>query len=148
MSFRLVNSGGSINDPVFVNMAASGTITPNAPVELVLSTTGAVVAPAGLDTTRTLLFGVGLDYAQGASDTFTRVIPFTPSQIWEVDCANAVTTAQVGVRHYLSASRGFVHNQATDTGASVNRVFLALAIVGSTSGSGKLLGRFIVSPGL
>ena len=147
MAFRLVSSGGNVNDPVLVNMAASGEIHPGLPVELVLSTTGAVVAPAGIDTTRTLLFGVAYDHLIGASDSYVRVVRFNPEQLWEVDCANAITTAQVGVRQYLSASRGYVHNQVTDANG-INRVFLAVAMTGSTSGSGKLIGHFLASPGL
>lgn len=145
MAFRLVSSAGGINDPVFVNVSASGVITPNTAVELAL-TSGVGVAPAGITTTGTILFGVALDYAQGLSDVSVKVIPFSPEQLWEVDCANAATTAQIGIRQYLSANRGFVHNQATDAGGP-NRVFLPLAMTGSTTGSGKLLGRFIVSPG-
>lgn len=150
MPFRLVSSGGSVNDPAVVNMPASGTITPNHIVAATpvggQQTGGGFVFPVGANATSTQIFGVGLDYAQGASDTFTRVIPFDDSQIWEADCANAVTTAQIGIRHATSASRGYIHNTATDdsnAGEDMAGVFLAFAITGSTSGSGKLLGRFI-----
>ena len=149
MAFRLVGSGGNISEPVLINVRSSGTITPNAPVVVVFGTTGAVVGPAGVDATRTTLFGVGLDYRGDSvgDDYFTKVIRFTPEQLWDCDTVNAVTTAQIGVRQALSASRGFIHNQATDSDG-VTRVFFPIGIIGSTSGSGKLLGYFLVSPGL
>lgn len=141
MAFRLVSSGGAVVDPTMLNLAASGVITPNAPVDLVRSGTGgAVVAPSTNSSTTTMVIGVGLDYVQGASDTSTRVILCNDSQLWEVDCANSATTAQVGLRHALSVSRGFVHNTATDVTGQTG-VFLALAMTGLTTGSGKLLGR-------
>ena len=148
MAFRLVSSAGNVVEPVVVHLFASGVVAPGGPVEWVLGGGLGVVAPAaGVDTTGSALFGISLDYAQGASDTLVRVIPFLPDQLWEVDCANAATTAQLGVRQYLSATRGYVHNQATDLG-SINRVFLPLAMTGATTGSGKLIGRFISVAGL
>lgn len=143
MGFRLVSGAGDVSDAAAINLAASGTITPNAAVDLVRGGTGgSLVAPSGTASSTTLVFGVGLDYVQGASDTFTRVVPFLPEQLWEVDCANATVTAQVGLRHILSAARGFVHNTSTDvTGAT--GVFLALSASSLTTGSGKLIGRFI-----
>ena len=150
MPFRLVSAGGNVVDPAIVNVAASGVVGYNLPVLLIpgSGTGGALVeGGAGVDTTKTALFGVSMDYVTGASDTFVRVIPFSADQIWEVDCANAVTTGQIGIKQHLSASRGYIHNQATDLEA-INRVFLPIAITGSTSGSGKLLGRFLVQPGV
>lgn len=144
MAFRLVSSGGSVNDPVVINVTASGVVRPNEPVDF-LRTSGVVVGPSSNSSTTTQVFGMCLDYAQGASDTFVKVIPFNTDQIWEADCANAATTAQVGLRQVLSASRGYVHNIASDATDALadNAVFLALAMTGSTSGSGKLIGRFI-----
>ena len=150
MAFRLVSSGGNTVEPAVLFVAASGVVAPNLPVLLIPGngTGGALVeGETAFGSTKTAVFGVSLDYAQGASDTFVRVVPFTDSQIWEVDCANAVTTAQIGIKQYLSATRGYIHNQATDLEA-LNRVFLPIAITGSTSGSGKLLGRFLVQPGV
>lgn len=148
MAFRLVSSGGNVVEPAVINLPASGVVGPGLPVALVFAGTGGAMVEGGVgvDTTTTALFGITLDYRQGASNTFARVIPFTPEQLWEVDCANAVTTAQVGIRQYLSATRGYVHNQETDLSV-INRVFLPTAITGSTTGSGKLIGRFIVTPG-
>lgn len=143
MSFRLVGSAGDISDPSAVNLPASGTINPGVAVDFVRGGTGgAVVGPSGSTSTGTMVFGVGLEYAQGASDTFVRVVPFLPEQLWEVDCANATVTAQVGLRHALSGTRGFVHNTSSDVTANTG-VFLALAASSLTTGSGKLIGRFI-----
>lgn len=142
MSFRLVRSGGSVVDPAFVNIAGSGTLKKDQVVDL-SRTGGTGVFPANLNSTSTTIFGVCLDYAQGASDVFVKVIPFVQGQLWEADCANAATTAQVGIRHTLGADtdRGVVHNTATDV-SSGKGVFRAVAMVGSTSGSGKLIGYF------
>lgn len=143
MGFRLVGSAGDVSDGAVLNLAASGVITPNAAVDLTRGGTGgSLVSPSGTSSSTTLIFGVAFDYVQGASDTFTRVVPFLPEQLWEVDCANATVTAQVGLRHALSASRGFIANTSTDvTGAT--GVFLALAASSLTTGSGKLIGRFL-----
>ena len=156
MAFRLVSSAGNVVDPAMVNVPASGVITPRNPVDLNAYdgqlTGGGIVTPSGSGSTQTMVFGVAVDYAQGASDTFVRVIPFDDAQLWEVDCANAASTAQLGIRHALSASRGIVHNTATDIVAAAdtntNGVFLALAMTGSTSGSGKLIGRVLMQKGI
>ena len=150
MSFRFVRSAGNVEDPAMVLVYASGVVGPGLPVALIPGSGvgGALIeGGVGVDTTKTALFGVAMDYAQGASDTLVRMIPFTPSQLWEVDCANAATTAQIGIKQYLSASRGYIHNQATDL-ESINRVFMPVAMTGSTSGSGKLIGYFLVQPGV
>lgn len=155
MAFRLVSSGGANVDMAVVNMPASGVVRPGEPVEFIRDsdftngTGGAVVGPAGTAAHSTAIFGVSLDYRQGASDTFARIIPFDESQLWEVDCANAATTLQLGIRHALSASRGYIHNTGADQGMAaakadrMDAVFLALAMTGSTSGSGKLIGKFL-----
>lgn len=150
MACRLVSSGGDVSDAAVIELYASGVITPNNPVVWLEAGTGqGIVGPAESTSTATAIFGVGLSYAQGASDTLVRVIPFDSSQLWEVDCANAATTAQLGIRHALSASRGVIHNTATDQGGFVTvadrmlAVFFALKMTGSTSGSGKLIGKFL-----
>ena len=150
MSARYLGSGGNVTDPAFVNLAASGVVTVNGIVELIHNGTGgAIVGPAANATTSTMIFGACLDYRQGASDTFVKVIPFMPGQLWEVDCANATSTAQLGQRHALSASRGYLHNTASDIASDpakavrATAVFLAYAVSGSTTGSGKLIGEFI-----
>jgi hypothetical protein len=140
MAFRLVSSGGSISDPAVINMSASGVVKVGEAVDF-LRVSGSGVGPSGSASTVTMVFGIALDYAQGASDVQVKVIPFTDDQIWEVDCANAATTAQVGIRHAFG-TRGAVHNTATDVTANTG-VFLALAMTGLTTGSGKLLGRFV-----
>lgn len=145
MAFRLVRGGGINIDAAAISIRASGTVRPGAVVEF--SRTGGVgVFPASSTSTTTNIFGVCLDYVQGASDMEAKVIPFAPGQLWEVDCANSASTAQIGLRHELSAlaaNRGFIlHNTATDLGAgnAHTAFFKAIAMVGGTSGSGKLLG--------
>lgn len=151
MAFRFSSSNGITADAAAVSMYASGVVSNGIPVDIVRNGTGgAIVAPSATATHSTAIFGVSLDYAQGASDTMVRVIPFNDAQLWEVDCANAASTAQLGLRHALSASRGYIHNTATDQGGvdavatRMDGVFLALSMVGSTTGSGKLLGKFLV----
>ena len=151
MAFRLVRSAGVVTDAAVVNLPASGVIHSGICVEWIRNGTGgAIVGPAAVSATSTQIFGVAVGpYKQGASDTFVDVIPFAPGQLWEVDCANAATTAQLGLRHPLSATRGYIHNLDSDAGATdaiatrVTGVFLALQMVGSTSGSGKLIGEFL-----
>lgn len=147
MAFRFVRGAGNVIEPAVIWMAASGTVRPGAIVEF-SRTGGAGVFPASETSTSTNIFGICLDYVEGASDVQVRVIPFAQGQIWEADCANSATTAQVGLRHAtsaLAANRGsFVHNTATDLGAgnAHTAYFRAVAMVGLTTGSGKLLGYF------
>lgn len=143
MPFRFVSSGGNVADLAAVNLSASGTINPGIAVDFIRGSGGAVVGPSTNSSTTTMVFGVAKGpYVQGISGASTDVYLFDSTQIWEVDCANEATTAQVGLRHALSAARGYIHNTASDvTGAT--GVFLAIAMTGSTSGSGKLLGRFV-----
>ena len=150
MGFRLVRGAGADVNPAFVHLYASGVVAPDQAVDWIRNGTGgAVVGPSGAASTSTMVFGVAKDYAQGASDTLVKVIPFQPGQLWEVDCANAASTAQLGLRHPFSASRGYIHNLNADIGSDpakatrATSVFLALAMTGSTSGSGKLIGEFI-----
>lgn len=146
MSFRLVTSGGVVSDPAIVNLAASGVVKNGEPVDFVRGGTGgAIVAPTTSSSTTTMVFGLAQEYAQGASDTFVKVLLFARGQLFEADCANAATTAQVGLRHALSASdRATIHNTATDVSTATG-IFTAVAMVGSTSGSGKLIGYFNVN---
>ena len=142
MGFRLVRGAGINVDPAVINLAASGVVKSNQPVDFVRSGTGgAVVAPTTSTSTSTMAFGVAKGYAQGASDTFVDVIPFAEGQLWEADCANAATTAQLGLRHALSVDRGVIHNTASDVSTQTG-IFLALAMVGASTGSGKLVGVF------
>src|SRR3990167_9834622 len=133
---------GDVKDAAIVNMPASGVIHPGEVVDF-LRTSGQVVSPAGMNSTITTIFGVCLDYVQGASDTYVRVIPFASGQVWEADCATTAATAHVGIRMGLSRERAqlVLNNNATDSLLST-AVFQCIAMVGSTSGSGKLLGFF------
>jgi len=142
MAFRLVSSLGGVIDPAFVNVPASGTIHPSQVVDFD-RTGGLGVTPASMNSSVTTIFGVCLDYVQGASDTYVRVVPFAPGQIWEVDCDEAVTTAHIGSRMGLSRTRDnkSIYPNATDSLTST-AVFQCIGMVGSTSGSGKLIGFF------
>jgi hypothetical protein len=141
MAFRLVSSQGEVSDASAVNLYASGVVKVGHPVDF-LRTSGSGVGPSSSSSTTTMIYGVSLDYVQGASDTQVRVIRFTRGQLWEVDCANAASTAQIGIRHALSASRDCIHNTATDVTGNTG-VFLAVAMTGLTTGSGKLIGEII-----
>ena len=147
MAFRPVLSAGLVvESPAVINLLASGLVRNGEPVDFVRSGTGgAIVTPTTSSSTTTMIFGLSRSYAQGASDTYVDVILFARGQIWEADCANAATTAQTGLRHALSAAdRGVIHNTATDVSTATG-IFTALSMVGSTSGSGKLLGFFNVN---
>lgn len=142
MAFRLVSSKGSVSDAAVINIYASGVVKNGSVVEF-SRTGGEGVAPASSSSTTTNIFGVALDYAQGKSDVQVRVVPFVDGQLWEADCVNAASTAQIGLRHVLD-DHLFVRNTATDLGAGnvFTAVFRAVAMTGSTSGSGKLIGYF------
>lgn len=146
MGFRLVSSLGEVGDAAMINMPASGVIHPGEVVEF-SRTGGQGVYPASMNSTITNIFGVAYNYVQGASDAYVRVIPFRPGQVWEADCVTAAATIHVGSRMGLSRTRSdmALNNNATDS-TTATAVFRAIAMVGSTSGSGKLLGIFRVAP--
>jgi len=142
MAIRLISSKGSVSDPAALNMRCSGTVWPGSLVSL--SRTGGEGVYAGSSTTTTTnIFGICMDYVEGKSDAEVRVIPFTQGQLWEVDCTDAAITAQIGLRHVMNDAK-YVRNTSTDLGAGncFTAVFAAVAMTGSTSGSGKLIGYF------
>lgn len=140
MAFRFVRGGGVNVDVSAINLPASGVVRPGQLVDFVRSGTGgAVVAPTTSTSTGTMTFGLCMSYAQGASDTYADVVPLGKHILLEADCANAATTAQVGLRHALSVDRNVIHNTASDVSTQTG-IFTALAMVGSASGSGKLIG--------
>lgn len=140
MAFTFSRSAGSVHEPATANMFASGIVRVGGVVEF--SRTGGVgVTPSSASSTTTAIFGVSLDYAQGASDTLVRVIPFVPGQLWVADCTDAASTAQIGLRHALNADQTSVRNTASDVTATTG-VFRAVAMTGLTTGSGKLIGYF------
>lgn len=144
MAFVFSRSAGSINEPATVLMYASGVVRNGGVVEF--SRTGGVgVVPSGASSTSTTIFGVSLDYAQGASDIQVRVLPIVQGSLWIADCTDIATTAQIGLRHILNASQTEVRNTASDVLGSTG-VFRAVAMVGATTGSGKLLGYFETFP--
>ena len=148
MAFRLSGSGGIVTDPAFVSMYASGTVRPGMAVEFTRGsvTTHGFVAPASSSSTITNIFGVCLDYAQGASDVEVRVIPFQKGQIWEADCVGAIATLQIGKRQQLYGSNSvLINNNAYDLTAAAG-VFVIWNVTGATTGSGKVLGEFLRVP--
>lgn len=144
MSFKFIRGNGVNTDPVASSLSASGVVKPNQLVDWLRNGTGgAVVGPTASTSTSTMVFGVAQAYAQGASDTFVPVIALSDDQLWVADCANVATTAQLGLRHALSASdRAVIHNTASDVVLQTG-IFLALAMTGLTTGSGKLIGKFV-----
>ena len=140
MAFIFSRSGGTITEPAAILMPGSGVIRNGMAVEF--SRTGGLGAvPAGASTTFTAIFGIAHDYIQGASDAQVRVTPIVSGQLWLADCTDAATTAQVGLRHALNATGTEVRNTASDV-ATASGLFRAVAVVGATTGSGKLLGFF------
>jgi len=146
MAFKLISSGGSVSDAAVVNMPCSGTVWPGGVVDL-LRTGGQGVSAASGVSSSTMVFGVSLDYVQGKSDAYAKVIPFNKAQLWAADCYNSALTSHVGIRHIVrttgtDAKSRFLENTATDAKADAYGVFVALA-VDTSIGSGKLIGRFI-----
>lgn len=143
MGIRLVRSAGSVHEPAVVNMPASGVIHRDGLV-IFDTATNVLSAPATTGATTTNVIGVSLDGVTGASDTFVRVIPFVQGQLWEVDCVNVAATSNLLFRHQMAGDL-VVRNI---TGASSSEtlhtgIFLAYAMTGPTTGSGKLIGTFI-----
>jgi len=153
MSFRLVSFGGvAISSPAFVSMYASGTIHPGGVVSLLRGADLAqgFVIPATSGSTQTQIFGVALDYAQGASDVLVNVIPFAPGQIWEADCINSVTTIQVGKKFSLSTGTTpdrskLINNNSYDQ-SGMTGIFLCYNVTSASTGSGKIIGEFVRTP--
>ena len=147
MAFRLVSSGGSVQDAAFINISASGHIHAGGVVILddnygTVNGAGVSANLAGTGCTTTNIFGISLDGVAGNSDTYVRVIPFVPGQIWEADAANAISTASVGLRMQLASD--LVVRNITKLSETVSTgVFLCLGVTGATTGSGKLLGTFL-----
>lgn len=145
MAFTFVRGAGdSMESPAALLMYASGIVRAGGVVEF--SRTGGVgVVPSSASTSTTAVFGISLDYAQGASDTQVRVVPIVAGQLWQADCTDIATTAQIGLRHILNADQVTVRNTASDVTATTG-VFRAVAMTGLSTGSGKLLGYFELIP--
>lgn len=147
MAFRLVGSAGDVQNAAVVNMAASGVIRPGSVVQFDVAQNAVSAALSTSPTTA--IIGVSLDYVQGLSDTFVRVIPFVQGQVWEADCTHAVSTLHIFRRHRLGITDPMLlENAGTATnmnsGESISTgVFFAYAITGATTGSGKILGTFL-----
>ena len=145
MAFEFVRSAGSVHEPAVILMPASGVIHRGGVV--ISDAANYVVSPASSSSTTTNIVGVSMDYAQGASDTFVRVIPFVQGQLWKADCANVITTANILQRHTLvddSNVRNTAFGTTTSLGETASTgVFLAYAVTGLSTGSGKLIGTFL-----
>lgn len=152
MSFRLVSSAGDVTDPVFVSMYASGVVHPGGVVDFTHGANLAqgFVTPATSSSTQTTIFGICMDYAQGASDVQVNVIPFAPGQVWEGDCINTVSTVQVGKKFSLSTAttpeRSRLLNNNSYDQSGVTGIFFTWNISSASTGSGKLIGEFVRSP--
>ena len=142
MAFRLVGSGGDVTDFAGINLYASGTIRSNMVVDFIHGNN--TVTPASSSSTVTTVFGMALQFAEGASDTQVRVVPFTPGQIWEADGVNLPGTIQIGFKHALYGSNSQLINNTSYDQSGATGVFFCLGIAGSTTaGSARLLGFFI-----
>lgn len=149
MTIKFVRSAGSVHEPAVVLMGGSGVIHAGGVVEI--DKVNNLVSPASSSTTTTSVFGVSLDYIQGASDAFVRVIPFVQGQLWEADCANVITTANILKMHQL-ATDTVVRNITNPTTVNLGEtagvgIFLAYAVTGLATGSGKLIGAFLQRTG-
>lgn len=148
MAFTLRRSAGTITEPVVVELFASGVVRPGMAVEFTRGTvtTQGFIAPASSSTTTTSIFGVCLDYAQGASDVLVRVIPFVSGQIWAADAANAISTLSIGKKQQLYGSNSVLINNNAYDHTGLAGVFLCIGISGATTGSAQLLGEFLRTP--
>jgi len=145
MAFKFVRGAGANVDPAVVSMYGSGVIHSNGVVvlETPVSNDSAVlsrVAPGGSGTRTTSIFGISLDYAQGASDTLVRVIPVLPGMLFEADAVNAWGTVQAGKFHQLYDDLQLNNTSYNHTGGA--GVFLVYNVV-ETSGSIKVIGEFV-----
>ena len=143
MSFTFVRGAGNSVEPAAIHMYASGVVHPGGVV--FFDETKNAVAAGAANSTTTNIVGVALDYAQGYSDTMVRVLPFAQGQIWQADCANAISTASIGLRHQLASDT--VLRNVTSISESVSTgIFLVYNVTGLTTGSGKVLGTFLQRP--
>lgn len=135
-----------MSSPATILMYASGVIHRGGVV--IYDVANNAVSPAtATAATSTSIFGVSMDYAQGASDTLVRVVPFVQGQVWEADTANAISTLNILLRHVLVDDLN-VRNTTGGTGLGTKEsastgVFLCLGVVGATSGSGRIIGTFL-----
>ena len=150
MAFKLIRQRGAVQvTPLFVRVLGSGTINSGSVVEFHRATNNNRVEPASSATTYTTIFGIALDYVQGASDSYTRVIPFVPGQFWEADCANFPATAQVLIRHALTDART-INNTSTNVNAATGVFFIhsisRTIFASQSTGTFRVIGEFLRSP--
>ena len=138
MAFKLVRGVGSDINEAATDMYASGVVWSGGVA--VFDHSNPYVSAGSTSETSTTLVGISLDYKQGKSDTQTRVIPFLPGQLWEVDCTNTPTTAMLHIRHNLTDAVTLA-NTSYDI-SSASGIFVTYGISGAT-GDKKMLGEFI-----
>ena len=144
MGFRLVSSAGMAQDPVMIDLPASGVIHKDGGVQFDIAL--GAVSPALENSPTTAILGVSQNSVVGASDSFAKVILFVPGQLWEADCVSPITTLHVLRKHrlYNDVTLENAGASTVNDGESVSAgVFFAYALTGSTSGSGKLIGTFL-----
>ena len=141
MAFRFVRRKGAITPtPVFIDVYGSGTIQRASVVTF--SRANQRVEPATSGATYTNVFGIALDYIQGASEVKTRVIPFVPGQLWEADCTNVPSTAMLFIKHALTNAATIANTSYDQTVAT--GIFMAYTI--STIRANTMIGEFIRAP--
>lgn len=144
--FKIVRQQG-VSTPTFVSVFASGTIRRGSVVDMTRSTN--TVSPSSSNSTYTMIFGVSLDFVEGASDTKVRIVPFVPGQLWSADCSNITATNQLMIRHSLT---DFVSLNNTSTDVKTSKgVFMAYGIyhtvyLSFSSASMQILGEFNRQP--
>lgn len=142
MGFRFIRSAGSVHEPAVVSLPASGTIHKDGIVIWDTAANAVSTSIAGTGASTTNIVGVSQDGVVGASDAYVRVIPFVQGQLWEVDCNNVIATTNLFLRHQLGSDL-LVRNVTSISETASTGVFLAYAMTGLTTGSGKLIGTFL-----
>ena len=141
MAFRFVRLKGAITaTPIFIDVYGSGTIQRGSVVEF--DRVNKRVAPATANSTYTNIFGIALDYIQGASEIKTRVIPFVQGQLWEADCNNTPSTVMIFIKHALTNAMTLANTSYDQTVAT--GIFMAYTI--ETIRVNTMIGEFIRAP--
>lgn len=148
MAFKFIRSAGSVHEPAVISLPGSGVISPNSVVVFDVNADNVSMAATLTGATSTNIIGVSLDYIQGANEitSFVRVIPFVPGQLWEADVQNAIATVQV-MKRFRVIDGVRVENTSYDQSLSITGVFFCLGISGASTGSAKLIGEFLRTPG-
>ncbi len=140
MAFKLVSCAGNVVEPTVVEIEGSAIINAGDVVDLAMdgSATTAYVRRATSNSTTVTIFGVAASSI--TSNGLVKVIPITPDQLWEADCANNTDNYHLMKRHALS-DHDTVNNTHYEDSANTG-VFLAIYRKGAASDK-KLIGKFI-----